>query len=253
MQLRDLDRYLRDVISIDELLGADNSLNGVQVGELDADIERVAFAVDACMESFRRATEWNADLIFVHHGLFWGRSVAVTGSHYDRLKFLLDNACALYAAHLPLDMHPILGNNAVMAAKLGLADLVPFGEYHGVKVGFKGILPQEQSIDDVLAALALKRESCNAVLPFGKSAIRSVGIVSGGATRDTEQAIAENLDLYITGDASHEVYHLCLEEGINLICGGHYQTEIWGVSALSEKLNQDTGLDTCFIDIPTGL
>ena len=253
MRLCDLDSYLRDVISIDELIGVDNSLNGVQVGRLDADIERVAFAVDACMESFRRAAERNADLIFVHHGLFWGRSVVVTGSHYDRLKFLMDNACALYAAHLPLDRHPELGNNAVMADKLGLADVEPFGAYHGVKIGFKGILPQEQSVDEVLAALALSRESCNAVLPFGKSAIRSVGIVSGGATQDTTQAIGENLDLYITGDASHTLYHLCLEEGINLICGGHYQTEIWGVSALSEKLNKEKGLDTFFIDIPTGL
>ncbi|MAG13820.1 MAG: Nif3-like dinuclear metal center hexameric protein [Spirochaetales bacterium] len=253
MRLYDIDRYFRDVIAIDELSAIDDSDNGIQVGRPSADISRVAFAVDACMESFRRAASWNADLIFVHHGLFWGRSVMITGGHYERLKFLIDNDLALFAAHLPLDRHLDIGNNAVMANKLHLSDVEPFGEYHGVKIGVKGLLPRELSIDAILESLSLDRDSCNAVLPFGKSEIRSVGIVSGGATRETEQAIREKLDLYITGDAAHEVYHLCLEERINLICGGHYRTEIWGVSTLAEKLKQDTGLDACFIDIPTGL
>ena len=177
----------------------------------------------------------------------------ITGGHYERLKFLIDNDLVLFAAHLPLDRHLDIGNNAVMANKLHLSDVEPFGEYHGVKIGVKGLLPRELSIDAILESLSLDRDSCNAVLPFGKSEIRSVGIVSGGATRETEQAIREKLDLYITGDAAHEVYHLCLEERINLICGGHYRTEIWGVSTLAEKLKQDTGLDACFIDIPTGL
>ena len=253
MKLRDFDRQLREILAIDELAHIDNSLNGVQVGRLDAEVRRIAFAVDACSESFRRAVEWNADLLFVHHGLFWGGSIAVTGSHFDRLKVLLDGGCALYAAHLPLDMHPELGNNASMAKKLGLVDLQPFGEYHGVKIGVKGSLDGAKTIDEVLVGLDFDRESCNAILPFGKLEIRTVGIVSGGATRETEQAIDENLDLYVTGDASHTVYHVCLEEGINLICGGHYQTEIWGVKALRDALGQDLKMETCFIDIPTGL
>ena len=253
LKLHELDSYFRGLMDIDGLVKVDSSLNGIQVGRKDKEVEKVAFAVDACLESFRRCVESGADVLFVHHGLFWGDSIRVTGSHYKRLKLLIENDCALYACHLPLDQHPEFGNNAGLATALGIKDPQPFGEYHGVKIGLKGILDPPQSIDDILRSLAFDRDTCNAVFTFGKSENSNVGIVSGGAAWEVQQAIDEGLDLYLTGDASHGIYHLCLEESINLISGGHYQTEVWGVSLLADKVKNDTGLESLFIDLPTGL
>ncbi len=253
MRLSELDRHIRGLLRLEELESIDSSLNGVQVECSDREITSVAFAVDACMASFERAAAARADLLFVHHGLYWGRPLALTGRHHRRVKFLMDHDMALYAAHLPLDLHPELGNNAGIAAALRLERIEPFGAYRGVKIGIKGSLAEPAGIDDILRMIGLDRRSCLALLPFGVQAIRTVGIVSGGAPQEVEQAIAEGLDLYITGEASHTVYHTCLEERINLLCGGHYQTEVWGLRLLSDRLARDAGLRTFFVDVPTGL
>ena len=253
MDLQELDAYFRELLPLADLASTDHSLNGIQVACSEKGIERVAFAVDACMASFERAAQIGADVLFVHHGLFWGHPLAVTRSHYRRIKFLLDHDIALYAAHLPLDIHPRYGNNAGIAAALELDGIEPFGSHRGFKLGFRGRLPQPLSIEEVLDRLGVDRDACTAVLPFGRERSTSVGIVSGGAVLDVDQAIGEGLDLYITGDALHQVYHTCLEEGINLICGGHYQTEVWGVRLVAEKLEADVGLATSFVDVPTGL
>jgi dinuclear metal center YbgI/SA1388 family protein len=209
--------------------------------------------VDACLESIRRASEWEADLLFVHHGLFWGRPLAVTGGHYQRLRALIQADLALYAVHLPLDMHVELGNNAGLARRIGLQQTEPFGEYRGVKIGFKGILPDERTLEQVVRTCCGGSEQGINVLPFGPDKIRTVGIVSGGAADEAIQAMEEKLDLFITGDASHTIYHHCLEGRINVIFGGHYLTETSGVMLLAEKLQKDTDLQTRFFDIPTGL
>ncbi len=253
MRLAELDRYFRELLRFEEVESIDSSLNGLQVECSDRELATVAFAVDACQASFERAAEARADLQFVHHGLFWGRPIALTRGHYRRVKFLIEHDIALYAAHLPLDLHPGLGNNAGMAAALHLEGIEPFGAYRGVKIGFKGRLRESADIDGVLRMIGIDRRSCVALLPFGPREIRTVGIVSGGALHEVTQAIAEGLDLYITGEASHTVYHSCLEEKINLICGGHYQTEVWGLRLLADRLAQDTGLRTLFVDVPTGL
>lgn len=228
-------------------------MNGLQVGVPDQEITKVAFAVDACMEFFQRAAKEGCDVLFVHHGLFWGKPVRVSGSHYQRLKFLLENRMALLAAHLPLDQHPEYGNNASLAKALGLVEIKPFGEYRGIKIGFKGTFPRPLELKEIVRLCGITPETVLSILPFGPKEIRTVGIVSGGAAYDVHQAIEEHLDLYITGEQTHSVYHLCLEEGINMIAGGHYNTEVWGVRALAEKLAADTGLATVFIDIPSGL
>jgi dinuclear metal center YbgI/SA1388 family protein len=205
------------------------------------------------MESFKRAVEGGAQLLFVHHGLFWGKDLRVIRSHLKRLEFLISNGCALYAVHLPLDSHPEFGNNAALAAILELKDRKPFGMYHGVQIGLKGTLDPRLDTDSVVAKLGFDRDACAAVLRFGKEVNSSVAIVSGGAISDVQQAIDEGLDLYLTGEMGHSFYHLCLEEQVNLICGGHYQTETYGVSLLAEKLKTDTGLETFYIEVPTGL
>jgi dinuclear metal center YbgI/SA1388 family protein len=239
-------------MKIDDFVSLDSSLNGLQVGNTDAEIQKVAFAVDACLESFERAVDAGADLLFVHHGLFWGRDIRVIKSHYRRIEYLLQNHCALYAVHLPLDAHPEFGNNAALAAKLEMNDPEPFGTYHGTKIGLKGELDPAMDTEAVVDKLGFDRDTCAAILQFGASSNSSVGIVSGGAIREVQEAIDEGLDLYLTGEMSHTHYHLCLEEGVNLICGGHYQTETLGVSLLADIVKQEMELDTLFIDIPTG-
>ena len=210
MKLKELDSYFRSFLAIDELSGTDVSLNGIQV-ENDADITCIAFAVDACMETFRRAKEAGAQMVFVHHGLFWGHEQTLTGIHYQRIKFLIENNMALYAVHLPLDIHPIIGNNVALAREAGLIDLKPFGEYHGIKVGVKGTFKSPVATEQVLSTLGYDRAELLACLAFGKEKNLTGAVITGGGEHDVAAAIDEEIDLYITGDAAHVVYHTCLE------------------------------------------
>lgn len=258
MTLLDVDSYFKGLMKIDELSDLDVSMNGIQVSSGDGEpsnveIKKIAFAVDASLESFERAVEHHADLLFVHHGLFWGKPLRIEGSHFRRLKYLIENGLCLYASHLPLDINPEFGNNAGICASLGITEIEPFGEYHGVKIGFKGLLPHSCGLNDVLDKLGLTADRALSVLPFGPEKIRRVAVISGGGTNEVFQAMDEDADLYITGDASHQIYHPCLENKISLICGGHYHTETWGVRLLSDRTAADLGVETVFIDIPTGL
>ena len=252
MKLNELDSYFRSFLAVDDLAGTDISLNGVQV-ENSADITCIAFAVDACMEVFRRAAEAGAQMVFVHHGLFWGHEHALTGSHYQRIKFLLENNMALYAVHLPLDIHPQLGNNVSLAKAAGLSNLKPFGEFRGTKVGFKGIFQEPVTTEQVLSRLGYDRAELLACLSFGKEKNCTGAVITGGGEQDVNDAIAEDVDLYITGDAAHVVYHTCLENKINMISAGHYQTEVYGVQNVAKKVSEDLPIKTIFIDVPTGL
>ncbi len=253
MDLKELVGWFNALLKPEEFTQNDISLNGLQVGRKQKEIKKAAFAVDACMETFQRAVQAGADILFVHHGLFWGKPIPLTDAHYDRISYLMEHDLALYASHLPLDAHPDVGNNAGIANKLGLIDRLPFGEYHGKKIGMKGELPEVSSLEDVLGVLGLRDEASLSILPFGKKKIRSVGIVSGGAADEVLQAIDEGIDLYITGEASHQVYHACLEGGIHVIAAGHYNTEIYGPKLLADKLSGEMGITAYFIDFPTGL
>jgi dinuclear metal center YbgI/SA1388 family protein len=250
MFLADFDRFVRTALDLETFEPIDVSQNGIQVERRGRDINRAAFAVDACMESFRRAAEASAQLLFVHHGLFWGRVQLLRGVHYSRLRFLLDADLALYAVHLPLDAHPALGNNIGIARRLELGDIEPFGRYQGIPIGRKGRLARPGRLADLAARLTSEPL---AMLPFGKERIESVGVVSGGDPRAVSQAIEEDLDLFITGDASHEIYHQAQEAGINVLFAGHYATEIYGVRQMSEHVAREAGLDVVLLDVPTGL
>ena len=260
MQVSDFDAFVRDAVITPMAAAdaADSAPNGLQVGAADAPLTHVAFAVDAGLEVLRRAADHGAELLFVHHGLFWGHQVTITAGLYQRIRVLIERDLALYAVHLPLDAHPELGNNAGMAAALGLTDQRPFGSYHGVEIGVAGRVPEARypdgaTLDELLTDTFGGRERCSAVLPFGAERIRTVGLVSGGGTRLVSQAIAAGLDLYITGDASHEIYHESLEAGINVVFAGHYATETWGVRNMMAHTATHTDLATTFIDLPTGL
>lgn len=253
MTITDFDRYIRSVLSLDEFTRIDSSRNGLQVERRNQTIRRVAFAVDAALEVFEAAVAWSADLLFVHHGLFWGREEVLTGPHYRRIAFMLEHDLGLYAVHLPLDAHLSLGNNAGMAEVLGLVDVEPFGLVKGIPIGVAGRVQGAISVDTAVSRIFGNRYRPLAVLEFGPKEVQSVGLISGGAPLEVDQAIEQGFDLYISGDANHIAYHRCREAGINAIFGGHYATEVWGVQRVAAKLAADTGLETTFLDIPTGM
>ncbi len=253
MDIREFDLWARSLLSIERFAHADDSLNGIQVGRSPTAVRKVAFAVDACLETIRRARDSGAQALFVHHGLFWGKAVPVDGSMRERVAELLKADMALYACHLPLDAHPELGNNAVLCRMLGLEDIEPFGDYHGLPIGFKGTVRDPLSIDDALARILPAGDAPRALYPFGPAASRKIGVISGGAAFEAFQAIEHKLDLYITGEPSHSIYHTVMEEGINVIAAGHYATEVHGVKAMAERAALELGMETMFVEYPTGL
>jgi dinuclear metal center YbgI/SA1388 family protein len=253
MDIREFDLWCRSFLQIDELKAIDDSLNGIQVSRSSAPIELAAFAVDACAESIRRAKAAGAQVLFVHHGLFWGKPAPIGGILRERLRLLLDADLALYACHLPLDKHPEVGNNALLASALGLKDLQPFGACHGVDIGVRGRLEPALSLDQAVARVLPDGSRPATLIPGKKAAIESVAVISGGAAMEALQAIEAGVDLYVTGESSHSIYHALVESGIGFMAAGHYATEVWGVKAVAERLSRETSLKTIFIDLPTGL
>ncbi|MCL2319590.1 MAG: Nif3-like dinuclear metal center hexameric protein [Treponema sp.] len=248
-----LDGFFRDILDLEGFKVADSSLNGLQVDNDGSEVKKIAFAVDASLEVFKRAAAAGAGMLFVHHGLFWGSPLRLEGSHRERIKFLLEHNLALYAVHLPLDQNKKLGNNAVLAERLGIQDPEPFGLYHGQKIGFKGKLSRPLTVEEAVKKITFMNRPPLGVFPFGKKENLSCAVVSGGAADVTFQAIEEGLDLYVTGESSHTVYHYAQEGRLNIIAGGHYSTEVWGVRRVMEECVNQLGIDCEFIDLPTGL
>ncbi|MBQ5999185.1 MAG: Nif3-like dinuclear metal center hexameric protein [Treponema sp.] len=255
MTLNELDAYFRSFLKI-ENFSNDLAINGIQIENSDPSgkiIKKIAFAVDACEETVEKAALAGADMLFVHHGLFWGHCQAITGSHYKRIAGFIKNDIALFACHIPLDANEPYGNNYGLAERLGLKNREPFGTWRGMVLGIKGELEKEVSVEELARMFLGNEQKPLVVLPFGKKMVRTVGVISGGAAEDVELAVAEGLDAYITGEAGHEIYHFVKESGINFIAGGHYQTETIGVNLIKKKVENELGLETVFIDVPTGL
>lgn len=250
--LDSLDKYFRNFLNMDGYKG-DPSLNGVQVARNNEKIKKVAFAVDACQETIKRAVTVGADLLFVHHGFFWGQCQTITGTHYERIRLLLENNIALYACHIPLDANELVGNNYGLARRLGLEELQGFGDWHGMTIGVGGTLANPLGLEMIVQKIFPNGEKPLHVLPFGPKEIKKVAIVSGGAAKELGQAIEQGYDAFITGEIGHEQYHQAQESGITVIAGGHYQTETVGVSLVMDKLAKETNLETVFIQVPTGL
>lgn len=215
----------------------DASHNGLQV-ENSGTVSKVCCGVDASLEFLQAAKERGADLCVVHHGLSWGESLSrITGANYKLVSFLIKNDIALYAAHLPLDAHPAMGNNARIAAALGLSDVSGFGLYHGNLIGCKGSLPAATPFAEVCDRIrSLVPGGAFHALPFGKRAVRMIGVVSGGGSDELGQAIDAGLDCFLTGEVNLQAYNAAKLGEINLIAAGHYATEVFGVKALGEFL-----------------
>ena len=254
--LSDLVLHLDTQLQCSEFEGLDTALNGLQVGDTQRRMHTVAAAVDASLESFERAADLAADLLLVHHGIFWGRLGPIIGPSYQRLSMLLEKQLALYAAHLPLDAHMQYGNNIHLAECLGLQNICSFGVYKGRPIGCAGEFASPQSMDDVCHALsapttALRLEFSRKAKSFG---IRTIGIVSGTGALALEEAAAKGYDLLLTGDLAHQHYHTAKELGISVLAMGHYQSETGGVLRLLKMLKERWPCITVhFIDLPTGL
>jgi dinuclear metal center YbgI/SA1388 family protein len=248
MNRQELESYLAQYLNVKGF--DDSALNGMQV-EGRQEVRRLAVAVSACSEAFRKASAGGADALVVHHGLFWKEEWPrpVAGVFRDRLKVLLDSECSLFAYHLPLDAHPEVGNNAAASRELGLVRLEPFAEYRGHCIGYHGRFPEPLSRRTFVDRLESYFGHRAFLVPAGPEMVSSVGVVSGGAAREAEAAVALGLDAYVTGEPGEPATYLCREAGINFAALGHYATERVGVRALALHLESRFGLDAFFIDV----
>jgi dinuclear metal center YbgI/SA1388 family protein len=228
----------------------DGAANGLQV-ENSGTVTKIAAVVDASLATIKLAIATKADLLIVHHGLFWSLRQPWMGKNYELLRLLIENDLAIYSSHLPLDLHPTLGNNAKLCAALGLKNLKPFFESHGQPIGFK-------SQTKISRAELAKRLECAIgtkpkIIPGGKNICEKIGVVTGGAGGELKIAASEGVDTFITGEGPHWTFALAEELGLNVFYGGHYATETFGVKALSAHLSKKFKLPWTFIDHPTGL
>ena len=242
MDRDELVRYLNGYLDL-EAFPQDPSLNGLQV-EGKPRVTKVGAAVDAGEAVFRKALEEGVDFLLVHHGLFWGRPFPIVGHHKRRLALLFQGGINLYAVHLPLDAHPEVGNNFVLARDLGLLDLIPWD------VGVRGRFPLPTPLLQVADRLGQLTGMQPLVHQGGLDQVETVIIVSGSGTGLLPKVDA---DLFITGEPKHAVFHETFERGLNVIYAGHYDTETFGVKALAQHLYGRFGLPWVFLDHPTGL
>jgi len=245
--LKEIVEFLDGELGIKDV--EDSSNNGLQVSGVK-EVKKIAFAVDACIEVFEKAKDFN--MIIVHHGISWEDSLKyLTGINYSRVKFLIDNNIALYTAHLPLDKHPKHGNNAEFCRIFGLKHIHGFGDYHKQMIGFAG--EKEIALKDFVSEINKKLNTECRVFDFGNEKIKKIGVVSGGGSSALNEAIEKGLDCFVTGEVPHHSYQLAKEGKINLIAAGHYATETLGVKALINILKDKFGVEVKFIDAPTGL
>ena len=242
--------YVDDYLRIAEINDWPNAFNGLQV-ENSGRVRKIGAAVDASSRTFAAAAAEEIDLLIVHHGLFWPGLQPITGAFHRQLARLLENDIALYSAHLPLDVHPVVGNNAQLAAALGLENTAPFLETKGQLAGLKA--RTAISRDDLVQRLEHSLGTPVKAFLHGPAQTECIGIVTGGAGSEIYAAAREGVDTFITGEAPHWAAIAAQELGVNLLLGGHYATETFGVKALAAHLSEHFALPWKFIDAPTGL
>lgn len=251
MKLNEITDWLQNVFA--DYQCDDYSNNGLQV-EASADVTKVAFAVDGSLQSMERAVEANAQLLVVHHGISWGNGFArVTGTDAQRFAVMFKGGLSLYGMHLPLDAHLRLGNNAVIAEKMALKDIERFYQVKGMEIAVSGIpdgIDSLKEINDRLLEAGVSDRTV--VMDNSNGKVSRVGVVSGQCGDMFDICRRNGIDCLITGEMLHSAYHSAKENGVSVIAAGHYATETWGVRALMPEMAA-LGLDTIFIDVPTGL
>ncbi len=249
-KLTDITRYCDEFLRIAECGDWSNALNGVQV-ENSGKVTKIGAAVDASTRTFTAAADAGVDLLIVHHGLFWPGVQAITGAFRRQIAFLLERDIAVYSAHLPLDVHPLVGNNAQLATSLGLENPEPFLAMKGQLAGVKS-----RSVllrDELLRRLEQSLGGPVKLAGTGPTVTGNIGIVSGNGGPEIYNVAREGIDTFITGEAPHWAAVAAEELGVNLLLGGHYATETFGVKALAAHLAGRFALPWKFVDAPTGL
>src|SRR3954454_21173850 len=248
--LAEIVRYVDEYLAIDRMADWDNAINGLQV-ENSGSVRKIGAAVDASTRTFAAAAEHGVNFLLVHHGLFWPGLQPITGALRRQVGALFEHDIALYSAHLPLDVHPTVGNNAQLASSLGLTECEPFFETKGQLIGLRArfpIFPHElgRKLEDSLGGSVR-------LFASGPPTSGTIGIITGGAGSEIYDVARAGVDTFITGEAPHWAAIAAAELGVNLLLGGHYATETFGVKALAAHLAERFGMPWDFIDAPTGL
>lgn len=250
--LAEIRTHLDQTLRIAELPDYSNALNGLQLQNRTGTVSRVVAAVDSTLPVVKKAIAEGADLLLVHHGMFWPGLQPWTGATFERLNLALENNLAIYSAHLPLDAHPVLGNNACIARAMQLNPSGGFLDFKGLAVGVT--CEAELSLEEVVSRFTQALDGGRVhVCAGGPKTTRKIGISSGGSGSEVAAAAKAGVDTFITGEGPHWSYTLAEELGINVLYGGHYATETFGVKALAAHLQNQFGLPWSFVDHPTGL
>lgn len=252
MNLAELVSHLDTELRLAEIADYSNALNGLQLENHHGQVTKIVAAVDATLPVMRKAVAMGADLLVVHHGMFWTGLQPWTGPVFQKLQLCHDSGLAVYSAHLPLDVHPVLGNNAQIARALGLTPSGGFLEYKGSAIGVTA--EHALSLDEVTMRFktALGGSPVH-VCSAGPQTTKKIGISSGGSGSEIAAAAKAGIDTFITGEGPHWSYTLAEELGINVLYGGHYATETFGVKALAAHVEAKFGIPWVFVDHPTGL
>lgn len=255
-RLDEIVRFLDAELRTAEVPDAEPALNGLQL-ENSGTVERIAAAVDFSAGSVDAAVRERANLLLVHHGMFWRGRQRLVGPAYERLKAAIEADLAVYSSHIPLDLHPTLGNNVLLARELGLSAGGTFGRYRGVDVGVTGTadLSTQELIDRVAAFSARYRTAAVATPVAGSRRTKRWAIITGaGADTDSlDEARDRGIDTLVVGEGPHHSAVQAIDEGIAVIYGGHYATETLGVRALAQHVGERFALSHVFVDVPTGL
>lgn len=246
MKVSDFDLWIKENLPLSPYKKIDASLNGLQVGHYEQPLKKIAFALDACQASILQAAQQQADLLFVHHGLFWGQLAAIEGALYQQITLLIQNNISLYAVHLPLDAVGEFGNNACVAGLLDLQNCQAFAD-----IGIIGNLPVPLSTAQVAQKVF---PSTTPLIWDNASSVHKVAIIVGSGAKMAIQAAQAGADCYITGEPLHQVFHFCQESRLSFIAGGHYSSEMIGLRQFKNRIQQSfPDLQTYLIDIPTGV
>ena len=250
-KLKEIVEFLDEELRTGEVPDYPGALNGLQL-ENDGTVTKVGSAVDATLPVIRKALAAGVDLLVVHHGLFWQGAERITGSYYEKLSNAIAGNLAIYSSHIPLDLHPVHGNNALLASKLADCEWEDYFDFKGVKLG------KRTNLKITVGELAKRLEAA-----VGTSLLRGpveperpagqVGLITGGAGSEIGQMKTLGIDTFISGEAPHWAAGIAEESGVQLLLGGHYATETFGVRALEELVAKRFGMDSEAIHHPSFL
>jgi len=253
VKTKSLLQYLDGYLQVSGYPDYPTALNGLQV-EGPEDVRKVVTAVDASAASIGAAVAAGADLMVVHHGLFWGGLEPLVGRNYRRVAGLVKGGAGLYSCHLPLDGHAEVGNCALLARAMGLEIEGRFGMYQGMPLGWRGKLPGPMTPEDFRVHVSRAVSGAHVrALPGGPDRIETVAVLTGGGGSFVREAAEAGVDAFVTGEGSHHTFFDAAEFGIHVLFAGHYATETFGVRALGEHIADRFELEVAFIDQPTEL